>query len=68
MVSNMDIFSTIIDITKNKPIKSDSLVPSRSLLPILIEDTINWGDDAVFSEQEETRVVPHSKICFFQEV
>ena len=66
MVSNMDIFSTIIDITKNKPIKSDSLVPSRSLLPILIEDTINWGDDAVFSEQEETRVVRTQKYAFFK--
>jgi len=66
MVSNMDIFSTIIDVTNSVANESDQALPSRSLLPILNEFSDNWGEDAVYSEQEETRVVRTQKYAYFR--
>ena len=66
MVSNMDIFSTILDITGCVEVDTGPVVPSRSLLPILNEFSDNWGEDAVYSEQEETRVVRTQKYAFFK--
>ena len=66
MVSNMDIFSTILDVTKIEQIDDSISVPSRSLLPILSDQITDWGQDAVFSEQEETRVVRTQKFVYFK--
>ena len=62
----MDIFSTILDITGCVEVDTGPVVPSRSLLPILNEFSDNWGEDAVYSEQEETRVVRTQKYAFFK--
>jgi hypothetical protein len=62
----MDIFSTILDVTKIEQIDDSLSVPSRSLLPILSDQITDWGQDAVFSEQEETRVVRTQKFVYFK--
>ena len=62
----MDIFSTILDVTKIEQIDDSISVPSRSLLPILSDQITDWGQDAVFSEQEETRVVRTQKFVYFK--
>lgn len=42
-------------------------IPSRSLMPILKGESLtHWGDDAVFSEQEETRVIRTQKWALFK--
>ncbi|WP_299023500.1 sulfatase-like hydrolase/transferase [uncultured Sulfitobacter sp.] len=65
MVSGMDVFATILDHTGVA--RSDDSVPSRSLLPILTgSDLSDWGADAVFSEQEETRVIRTPKWAYFK--
>jgi len=66
MVSNMDVFATILDYLGNVRPNMDELVPSRSLVPLLTGDEITWADDAVFSEQEETRVVRTPKWAYFK--
>lgn len=74
MVSNMDVFATIVDITQvsNKALaeeltNNDSVLPSRSLTALLDDaTTVEWEDDIVFSEQEETRVCRTEKWAYFQ--
>ena len=74
MVSNMDIFSTIVDIAQ---LETDALInaspsgihsiPSRSLVALLDDSSVaNWEDDIIFSEQEETRVCRTEKWAYFQ--
>ncbi len=54
-VSNMDLFSTIIDYAGGTP---DGSLPSRSFAALLKgEGLTHWGEDEVISEQEETRVI-----------
>jgi arylsulfatase A-like enzyme len=65
MVSNMDVFATILDHAGIAP--SDTTLPSRSLMPVISgSDLSNWGADVVFSEQEETRVIRTPKWAFFK--
>ena len=65
MVSGMDVFATILDHTGVA--QQEAGVPSRSLLPILTGgDLSDWGADAVFSEQEETRVIRTPKWAYFK--
>ena len=65
MVSGMDIFATILDHAGIPQVKAD--LPSRSLMPVLTgSDLSDWGADAVFSEQEETRVVRTPKWALFK--
>ena len=65
MVSGMDVFATILDHTGAA--QQEAGVPSRSLLPILTGgDLSDWGADAVFSEQEETRVIRTPKWAYFK--
>jgi arylsulfatase A-like enzyme len=65
MVSNMDVFATILEHAGIK-YTQDGL-PSRSLIPVLTgSDLSDWGDDAVFSEQEETRVIRTPKWAYFK--
>jgi len=67
MVSNMDLYSTIAEHTGIKMATSSTDLPSRSLLPVLRgELPDNWGDDAVYAEQEETRVVRTPKWVLFK--
>ena len=65
MVSNLDIFATILDHT-NTP-QANRNLPSRSLKSVMVgSDQADWGPDVVFSEQEETRVVRTPKWAFFK--
>ena len=65
MVSGMDVFATVLEHTGVA--QTDQSVPSRSLLPILTgSDLSDWGADAVFSEQEETRVIRTPKWAYFK--
>ena len=63
-VSNMDIYATIIDYAGGTP---DPSLPSRSFAGLLRgEEIANWGEDEVFSEQEETRVIRTPQWVFFK--
>lgn len=67
MVSNMDLFATILDHAGVS--RPDNAPPgtSRSLMPLLTGNmAADWGDDAVFSEQEETRVIRTPKWVLFK--
>ncbi len=66
MVSNMDLFSTILD-HAGIVAPGAEVLPSRNLMPVLKgESPANWGDDAVYSEQEETRVIRTPKWALFK--
>lgn len=67
MVSNMDLYSTILEHAGIAKPNIAEPIPSRSLMPILRGESLTrWGDDAVFSEQEETRVIRTQKWAFFK--
>ena len=66
MVSNMDVFSTILDYAGQPNDQGGMAMPSRSLKPLLSGNPRDWGDDAVYSEQEETRVVRTRKWAYFK--
>jgi|FLOH01.1.fsa_nt_gi arylsulfatase A-like enzyme len=66
MVSNMDVFSTLLDYTDQPNDQGAMVVPSRSLKPLLTGHSDDWGEDAVYSEQEETRVVRTRKWAYFK--
>jgi arylsulfatase A-like enzyme len=66
MVSNMDVFSTVLDYTDLPGDQGDMAVPSRSLRPLLTGNPDDWGEDAVYSEQEETRVLRTPKWAYFK--
>ena len=68
MVSNMDVFSTIVEAAQiDNDDDSSNELPSRSLVSLLRDATANdWQDDVVFSEQEETRVCRTEKWAYFQ--
>jgi len=67
MVSNMDLYSTILDHAGVVAPSTDYALPSRNLMPVLKGATpVGWGDDAVYSEQEETRVVRTQKWVLFK--
>ncbi len=67
MVSNMDLYATILDHAGVAVNDIHSNLPSRNLMPILKGDMLaDWGDDAVYSEQEETRVIRTQKWVLFK--
>ena len=67
MVSNMDLYSTILNHTGISATETPYSLPSRNLLPVLTGDMpVDWGDDAVYSEQEETRVIRTQKWVLFK--
>jgi len=71
MVSNIDLYATIAEHTGIASEKQSSDLPSRSLVPVLrgqIPDdwADDWGEDAVYAEQEETRVVRTKKWVLFK--
>ncbi len=66
MVSNMDLFSTLLDYTDLSNHQDNMTVPSRSLKSLLVGQDADWEEDAIYAEQEETRVVRTSKWAFFK--
>jgi len=66
MVSNMDVYSTVLDFTELPNDQGDLMVPSRTLMPLLTGQIDTLGDDVVYSEQEETRVVRTRKWAYFK--
>jgi len=67
MVSNMDLYSTVLDYAGIAHDVSQEPLPSRSLMPIIRGESLtDWGEDAVYSEQEETRVVRTQKWALFK--
>lgn len=67
MVSNMDLYASILDHTSVAIPDSSYPLPSRNLMPVLKgKMPVDWGDDAVFSEQEETRVIRTQKWALFK--
>lgn len=67
LVNNTDIFATILDLLDVTPPESALQSSSRSLRPALDGDQAPvWEDDAIFSEQEETRVVRTPKWALFR--
>lgn len=67
LVSNTDVFATILDLADVEPPESRFASSSRSLRPALEgDDAPLWKDDAIFSEQEETRVVRTPKWALFR--
>ena len=64
LISNTDLFSTVLDYVGDTP---DPTLPSRSFVPLLRgEDTADWGPDEVFAEQEETRVLRTGNWLYFR--
>lgn len=64
LVSNMDLYATLIDYLGGAP---DPALPSRSFAPLLRGAEVgDWGDDEVYSEQEETRVIRTPQWAFFK--
>ena len=63
MVSNMDLYATVLDAAG---IDADNATPSRSLTELLSGHATTHEDDAVYSEQEETRVVRTQRWAYFQ--
>lgn len=66
MVSNMDLYSTILDYADLPSDQGSMRVASRSLKPLLSGQPTGDQFDAVFSEQEETRVVRTQKWVLFK--
>ncbi len=61
----MDLYSTILDYAGLSD--NESTATSRSLVPLFAGSTPdNWGDDAVYAEQEETRVIRTPKYALFK--
>lgn len=64
LVSNMDLFATILDYLGEPPAED---LPSRSLAPLLHNQPLaNWGENEVYSEQEETRVLRTPQWTYFK--
>ena len=54
-VSNTDLYATILDCAGGA---ADAGLPSRSFAPLLHGQTLtDWGEDEVYGDQEETRVI-----------
>ena len=64
LVSNMDLYATLLDYAGGS---ADNALPSRSFAGLLRgEELADWGEDEVFSEQEETRVLRTPQWAFFK--
>ena len=66
MVSNMDAFATILDYAGQPRDQGGMVVPSRSIRALATGGGDDWGEDAVYSEQEETRVVRTPRWAYFK--
>lgn len=64
LVSNIDVYATILDYVGGAP---DPSLPSRSFAGLLKgEEIADWGEDEVYSEQEETRVIRTPQWALFK--
>jgi len=64
LVSNIDLHATILEFAGGS---QDPALPSRSLAGLLRGESVaDWGDDEVFSEQEETRVIRTPQWAYFK--
>ena len=64
LISNMDLYATILDYVGGN---IDNAAPSRSFAGLLRGEALaDWGEDEVFSEQEETRVIRTPQWAFFK--
>lgn len=62
-LSNTDLFATILDYAGGQP---DAALSSRSFAQLLRGNALqDWGEDAVYAEQEETRVIRTPEWLFF---
>jgi arylsulfatase A-like enzyme len=67
MVSNMDLFSTILSYADVPLSDPEAALASRDFAPLLRgQPLVDWGDDVVFAEQEETRVVRTPDWAYFK--
>jgi len=66
MVSNMDVYSTLLDYTELPNEQGELIVSSRSLKPLLTGEVNEFDDDVVYSEQEETRLLRTRKWAYFK--
>ncbi len=66
MVSNLDIYSTVLKFCGLDNLDQEHPLPSRSLWPLLDGQIDAWEEDAVYSEQEETRTVRTRKWAYFK--
>lgn len=57
MISQIDLFATILDYVGLGHVKTNDNSPSRSLAPLLQGGQLDWGQDELFIEQEEMRAV-----------
>ena len=63
-VSNTDLFATLLDMAGGA---LDDGLPSRTFAPLLRGETLSdWGEDEVYAEQEETRVLRRGKWVYFR--
>lgn len=63
-VSNTDLYATVLDCAGGR---ADPDLPSRSLAPLLRgAPPPDWGEDAAYAEQEETRVIRIPGWCFMK--
>lgn len=67
MVSNLDLYATVLDHAGLPVPGSDQGISSRSLMPLLQgEAPPGWGPDVMFAEQEETRVIRTPDWVYFK--
>ena len=63
-ISNTDLFSTLVTYAGGTP---DLALPSRSFASLLQgQQPPDWGEDAVYAEQEETRVIRTADWLYFK--
>lgn len=63
-VSNMDLYATLLDYAGGQ---ANSALPSRSFAGLLRGETVaDWGEDEIYSEQEETRVIRTPQWAYFK--
>jgi arylsulfatase A-like enzyme len=66
MVSQIDLFSTLLDYAGIDEVKVVQNSPSRNLVPLLNGQAISWEEDAVFIEQEELRAIRTQKWLYMK--
>jgi len=68
MTSNLDLFATLVDyLDLENEADPDIKNPSRSLSGLLKGEAMaDWGEDEVYSEQEETRVLRTPQWVYFR--
>ena len=66
MVSNLDIYATLLDFTEQHVAQPGMTLPSRSLKSLAVEGDTDRSEDVVFAEQEETRVLRTARWAYFK--